>query len=394
MKLEAVDKKKQQPVHLVIDLGTASVGGSLFIENPSAKKPEIIKSVRLSIGREQAVNLRDFLNQTKKTIGEVVERLIGKDYLSVQSINCILAAPYYLAKTEFIHYQDKNKHLKFTPNLLNRLVEQKAATLIKDHPKLYQEIISDQSCLLEKEIMMKKLNGYPVEQAKGQIAHRLNLAVYYSLTSEAVLNQLEDILHLYTDRHVSVCFHSLVKVLAEVAPTLIPNRRNYIILDASGELTDIAVVRNKVLSGHLSFPVGTKTILRLASETAGSSIEEIKSRLVLQSSGDLKQTEVDKLDKILETAKIKWLAGLKDSLNLVKETTMLPENILILTDELSADSLIKWIKDENWKEYTLSTGSFNVKPLRSSVLKSFCLADNSLSDPFLLMETLFCQSQL
>ena len=126
--------KKKDELVLVFDIGSSSIGGSLFFMQ-STGVPKIIYTIREPIVLEQEVKLDTYLENTIKSLNVVAGKISTKGLGAPKKIYCILAPLWITSETRIIRYK-KDEPFIFNSKLANHLTDKKLVYL-KRNVKIY-----------------------------------------------------------------------------------------------------------------------------------------------------------------------------------------------------------------------------------------------------------------
>lgn len=113
--------------------------------------------------------------------------------------------------------------------------------------------------------------------------------------------------------------------LRDINPTI----NDYLFLDISGEITEIAIIKNGVLFDSISFPFGKNSIVRKLSEDLGTNKEEAISRASLYKSNDSIKIANSKISKIIENLMKEWHKLFDISIKQLLSNIALPQGIFL-----------------------------------------------------------------
>ncbi|MEI6494997.1 MAG: hypothetical protein WCO03_02960, partial [bacterium] len=89
--------------------------------------------------------------------------------------------------------------------------------------------------------------------------------------------------------------------------------------------------------------------------------------------------------------KNEWLFSLRQGLNHVLESALLPETLLLVGDDEATDLFISWLKDESLNDFTLSNNKLVIKTIKNDFFVGHCLfAPDTQIDPAVLAAAVFC----
>ncbi len=106
--------ENQKELSLVFDIGSSSVGGSLFYIESSGN-PHIIYTNREPILIDQNLDLQSFFNLTISALTKLVEKIHKENPAKIDRVFCVLSSPWFHSQTRNIKYE------KNTPFVFNTI---------------------------------------------------------------------------------------------------------------------------------------------------------------------------------------------------------------------------------------------------------------------------------
>jgi hypothetical protein len=230
-------KKKQTESVVLIDIGAGSVAGAYALYTEGGK-PTLLYTRRLPIEiREGELHERAMLhaldvlgNALILEGAQVLLHVTGSG--SADTVLVSIDAPWQETKVRTEYFEQKTPFI-FSKGLV-------AAALKKT------SIIPPGKLLVDESIIGTILNGYETHDPYGKQVHRASIIVLTSLIDEKVARSINaSIRSLYHTKHIlSIAGSSLRYQAIRFA---FPHERDALILDATGPLTSIALVRGDML---------------------------------------------------------------------------------------------------------------------------------------------------
>ena len=219
---------------VLVDIGTNSVAGA-YVRYTEQESPVLLYTRRVPIEiREGEPHGRAML-RALKVLGDilitegapVLARASGSG--SVNTILVSIDAPWQETSVR-TEYFERNTSFVFTKSLVTKALEKTAVAIP-------EKLLADES------IIGTALNGYETANPYGKRAHRASVIVLTSLIEEKIAASIFSLLKsLYHTKRV--LFISGSSPRYQAMRVVFPHERNALILDATGTLTSIALVRN------------------------------------------------------------------------------------------------------------------------------------------------------
>ncbi len=385
-------KEKRYQTIAVIDIGSSSIGGSIVHFDGKGEPrfcPTIQKTVREEIVYQDSIDFKRFISSTTQAIEKVITELLRSTNFVPEAYYCFLSSPFYVAQTRIIE-KKFDMPTKITKDLINDLVAAEIEKFKTAHAHLYAELPQDTATLLESKVMSTTLNGYETHKPEGQVTESLRLAQFTSIASTEVLKGLRETVMRASHAH-DIYFHSGLFATFSTLRDVFTTNHTFLIIDVTGELTDVGVVNDGILTENISFPFGKNTLVRKLAEKQGSIFPEAASALALYLSGAHGENKKDDLSKVIDQLGEEWLEAFKKTLKVIRSSALIPETMMVLGDNEVSRLFVQWIEKESFNDFTLSTHRFTINFLETETLKGFCThLDTSKYDTTLMAETLFC----
>jgi cell division ATPase FtsA len=174
------------------------------------------------------------------------------------------------------------------------------------------------------------LNGYKVEDIIGKTATSLEMAIIVSIMPDGFMNKIKETV----SQHFSfkeITYHSFNLAAFSVIRDLFPDKDNYMFLDLSSEISDISMVRDGILMGSASFPLGRNFFVRKISSALNISLEETFSLISIFHHKNLDDITTAKIETVLSDAMNEWVAEMQKSLALLAREVYIPRTIFKIT---------------------------------------------------------------
>ncbi len=377
---------KKNEIVVIFDIGSGSVGGAL-VELGGVEKPRILFSTREDIVFQNNFKFERFFASMCKSFDVVSDSIAAKGK-KVERVVCVLSAPWYVSQTRTI-VSEKQKPFLVTQKKVNNLIEEEVIKMKEDFNSRYSDVVDGLAEVLEMRSTHIKLNGYETNMPFDKYAKKIETSLYVSIGSSKVLQVIREKARVkYKVKDVS--FHSFSLMSFSTLRDMYSNLQDFIVLDISGEATDITVVRRDALVETFSFPFGKHFVLRTIASRLGISPEEARSSLTLFMEKKATKDVERKMDITLAHCEGQWSDMFKESLDSLSAYTILPAKVFLVTDEPFSEWFAKIIKKTDYDKLSLMGEKFTVDVLQSNILARFGNFDlNVPRDIFIIIEALF-----
>jgi hypothetical protein len=371
---------------LVFDVGSSSVGGALFVSEPSGT-PKIIMSVREPIPLEADVGFDRFLSLATKSIHNVAHRIFSARLGAPHRIVCVLSSPWYVSQNRIISLSQEEP-FNFTTKLADSLIKKEISLFEEEYLKKYTDAGST-ARLIEFKNIKTTLNGYEAVKPLNQKARDLEISIFISVAGEEILKNIENtISKTFHIKNIKFCSFGMVSF--SVVRDLFSEQEDFLLIDLGGEVADISMVKKNVMKEAVSFPMGTNFIVRGISGALDCTLEEAKSLFSLYKDGHAVGATRKKLEPVMNDLKTKWLQSFQKSLANLSNDISIPPKIFIAIDKEFYDFFLEIIKTEQFNQYTLTESKFEVTFLDAMTLNGVAsFKDNAERDPFIILEAIY-----
>lgn len=370
----------------LFDLSSSSVGGALVFLHHGGS-PQIVFSVRESIAPKSKFNFDEFLQTTLKALDSVAAKLSRSGKGAPKRLFCVLASPWYGSETRIIRFSQKEPFV-FTNKFADGLIEKEVEAFKKDNADKYPDFHS-RMLPVELKNMKTILNGYSAANPVGQRAQELEMTLFIAMSSEEFLTKVQEVTVRHFHRE-EIKFSSFAFSSFAVARDLFLSTDNFLLVDVSGELTDISMVKNDALLTSYSFPIGFNFMIREIASYARIPLEEASSLFSLWKASHMSPEVEKKLTPIMEKLKSDWLAGFQNALANLSHDISIPHTIFLTVESEYSGFFDTLIKMEQFSQYTLSESKFSVVLLSTQELHGkVALGQDVARDSFLMLESIY-----
>lgn len=373
-------KNKKSRVALVFDIRSATVGGALVALDK--EKPRVLYNVRKEIPAQAELEFNRFVNSMFETFKVVVERIEKKgiphlnqknfEEGSIDEVLFVYASPWYTAHTKVLTIEE-GKPFTVTQSLINKLIR-------KEEESFFE---TKGSNVVERAVTSILLNGYSVENIEGKTVDTLSLTFSSTIVPKQIAHGLESLLarSVHVDR---TSHHSFPLVTFAMMRNTFPDMNNFLLLDVSGEVSDLSLVRNDVLLETTSFPKGTHFILRKLINELKTSANEAKSMIRMYTQDALHTNATEQLKRVLKDAQRTWAEDCMSALQDMRQNMQAPGRLFFITEPHFAPLIENAIHEAD-VENTLE-----VKPISYAMLRDcVSFSDIRTYDPLISLDAFF-----
>lgn len=214
------------------------------------------------------------------------------------------------------------------------------------------------------------------------------MIIFISAAPETVLKKIEGGLSKHF-HFKEIKFSSFAAAAFTVARDLSP-QENFLLMDVSGEVTEIFMVKKNVLRESISFPIGCNFLLRGTAEGLGTTLGEARSLISLWKDGHAEEAVGKKIKSVLGDLFTRWLQSFQESLANLSQDISIPGAIYLVTERNYAQLFRETIKTEQFSQYTLAESKFEITLLDPELLHGLATFEESvLRDPTLITDCVY-----
>ncbi|MEK7182203.1 MAG: cell division protein FtsA, partial [Patescibacteria group bacterium] len=356
--------------------------------------PEILYTNRKEIKYYGGLNSRRFLFSMINAFEEALTDLqknfisISKNIINIKETHCFFSSLWHISQTRVLT-NENGKDTKIIKSLINRIVEKESKIFETSTLKGDIDISAEDIQIIEKKIMQIKLNGYETSEPYSKMAKTLEINFFISAVSKKVIKILEESFFRFFNNKI-IQYHTFINTAFVTLRDINPTINDYLFLDISGEITEIAIIKNGVLFDSISFPFGKNSIVRKLSEALGTNKEEAISRASLYKSNDSIKIANSKISKIIENLMKEWHKLFDISIKQLLSNIALPQGVFFMSDDDVSQLVGDFIKLYKFDNIDTFEKLVNVKFIDNEIFEEYVKYNNQgEKDQFLSLETIF-----
>ncbi|HQF41053.1 MAG TPA: hypothetical protein PKW34_01855 [Candidatus Paceibacterota bacterium] len=385
-------KKGEGDLVALIDIGSNQISGAIFRtgqKNKTSISSSILFFTQTELSPQRSIAFKDYLKEASQALEKVLKALKASHH-KPQAVFCFLSSPYFITRTKDIVWRSEQK-APITTKKIGELSVGSAKDFADKHPSLYPEILNDRTIIIENEIMSVVLDGYKGDNLTRGVAGKVEISQYVSLGSETLLGYFKNMVASFFPQ-APVKFQTFTFAAYSVFKDLMTGEKDFFLIDAAGDITDILVVNDGVLAEHRSFPFGRRQILKKLAEFSGTVPAEAESLLKLLTENKTSQSANARVTGALEKIFIHWSTLFKNTISQIAETVFIPSRVYLIGYDSSDLLLADWIKRIELSKFLLSSENYLSVGLIDKKLLTYEPINSlgQVTNTFILAEALFC----
>lgn len=372
---------------VLIDIGSASISGSYAcIEKDS--NPTIYYSARSPISLRDGISQVDTIKEalikvTKKLIisGAPEVARITNRRIHIDRIIISIAAPWQDVRVQ-THKKIEKKSFRFTKNVMDEMVT-----------KIFEQNANGR-IITNSMVVSIMLNGYLVTNPFGIKARDAKIVVLGSYITKEIHECVTDIITqtFHTD---DIEITAFAPIVYSVLRSLYPNEKSMLVIDITGETTDVVLVKNGLLTDITHTPRGLNILRKSAQDAGVRTVEPSESFHAVENAILIDKEHNARFTARMQQARALWLQDIAQILQTLNARYVLPKTVFILVDE-EAVSFIKrqFAEEPVFQKIWLSSDSLSIITLDARQFASSVMYSKDVpSDPFLSILALYAKLQ-
>lgn len=311
---------------VVFDIDSTSIAGGVFEYTLSSEGT--ILSIRTLYEKRKSITdgtmypFPEFWRRTLKTFDEVALAVFLQSFISFDEVYVNVSAPWASSQKQTVRYE-KQKTFEITSELIDSLVEQELETPLSKNLDFHDHKVT----LIDRRTLKYMCDGYPVKNPFGKHVQEIIIESLVTVMSEESFVGFESIIEKHF--HRSAHFIANTFVSYDELTRALPNVDDALILDVSGSMTEMFVVRSDYLQQFAAFPLGTYTVANVLAHKRKMSVAEAYHLIHMAYREELDMEYRTSLDNdIYESFRI-WLKGFYETLASVSKQGLV-NNVLVL----------------------------------------------------------------
>ena len=375
--------KRENPVYVVLDIGSASVGGALLECTPN---PKLLFTLREDLPIREEFTPARFLNDILAAERRILNELASHGH-TPKKIHIVVSSPWYVGQSR-TRIERKPETFTVTKNMLSDLEKSELEQFEKETATLHPSIFGNGYELLELRNTSIKVNGYRTDHPVGEKGKSLELNFFASLISKEIHRLFRETAATVW-HHSDVVFHSHPVALTHVLETLYPGPESYLIFDVLGEVTDILLVEHHSVKDTASIPLGSHALIRSLTAALKSLPADVLTLLHSTTTSELEGQRKEQFDQTVELFRKSWTESLGTIFDtLSRETLLPPKAYLVGSNDLSV-LFAKFLQSEELRKYSMSGKPLNVIHINAGSVCQFCDIEKGPQDPLLGLEGIY-----
>jgi len=323
---------------IIFDIDSTSIAGAVveyaYNSDKQLVQAQEIFGLRKDMSNGQEYSFEDFFKKTLKTFEEVAQKVHLQALFSLDEVYVNLSSPWMSSQKRSIKYTKKNEFI-FTKKLADELIQKEIDQPLSKNVDFYNHKVN----LFDRHTVGVFANGYPTRNPLGKKMFDLNIQ---SLTS-VISSQTQEAFEHVVERafHRKPIFLSNTFVAYNALVNTLPDQDDAIIVDISGELTELFVVMSDHLKHISSIPIGVNHLIRDLSQSLSLPFLKARSAMNMHQEGKLEKKYTKNIQSHFKKSFKIWLREFYSMLDSCTAEGLLPSTIILC----APDDLSLWMEE-------------------------------------------------
>ncbi len=342
---------KKESVSLLLDIGNGNVSAGLVVCTPDAL-PRLIYSTTspILVGKDRDADLLStaMISQLNNTLTDIMKTGFMFDYWKgkdkkIDAVTVSVSTPWFVSASKHIHITQP-KPFFVTERFISDVVDAEQKSF-EQELGITDDHSNNHLSPLEHAITHTRINGYVLDDSIGKKTSQFDMLVYISETPTTLLQDIYKTIFAHTHiAHDAIYTHSFPFVCYSALQVVMPFMADYLIMDVTGEVTDITWVSNGSITKTSSFPSGRGFVLRHIAQTFSVSPEIAESLLHMYIGGMSDDSVNESMKTVFTEIHREWSVYIDDALTGLSSTMSLPSKVFVTADHDISQLCVDFLK--------------------------------------------------
>ncbi len=376
--------KPDGEISFLLDIGNGSITGAVVLFKKNTK-PEFLYSIEVPFVVPEKPNasklVDDMVSLLNTLIAETMKQGFRHPYWKnktkkLDGALISFSSPWFVSKTKHLSLEKESAFI-ITESFINDITNKEEEAFKKEISANAEETADFK--VVEKSIVHTKINGYTLESSIGKKTKSLDAYLYMSIISGGIISKVEDI--LLKSAHIpknKMFVHTFPLISFTVIRDVFSASSDFIILDVTGEVTDITLVSNDVIQQSATIPSGRNFLIRQIMKSFGVNSEIAASTLLLFTEEKLGPEDAAKMEAACVDVEKEWSIYIENGLSELSPNMVLPGNVYFTADDDVAGIYMDFLKLEKTDSTAMFRKGMNLTHLGKENTSDFFTADSTI----------------
>jgi hypothetical protein len=349
--------------------------------------PHVFATAREDLSLQEELSSARFL----VAMNHALERSLKKIHIQTKGhgapsqIFCTLSSPWFMLKTRHITIAEEKEFL-ITEKTVDAFLQNDLEHMKED---LKGTLPDNDIAIIERKILHTKLNGYEVKNPYGKKTTQMEMIATISISSKKVVaaieNRVQNLFHGKT-----LHFGSFPVALFSAVRDIFPAEKDFLILDITGEATDVSLVNGDLLIGSTSFPRGKNFFVREISAALKTPHGAALTLFNMFFHDMLDTKKKAAVSESIQKGKIDWTHRFEKGMKTLIKEGVNPRKVFFSADADVAPFFRDMLEES--REIGGTKLDFDVQYLDQEIVSRFVTCESEvMRDPFLTIEALLAR---
>jgi hypothetical protein len=333
-------KSHSGEISLVVDIGNGSITGA-FVAFGKGNSPVFLYTAKRSFELVEKIDTTKLFEGMNTLLDEILKEMMENGFKNSawkgrkkapDNAMVTFSSPWFTLKTKHVGVSKENFFI-VTEAFIDDIIKKEQEIFVKEISGVNSEEQTGNFRVIEKSIVHTKVNGYPMRDAIGKKTRIFDAFLCMSLVSENVVNRTHDIIlehtHIPKER---VLLHTFPLVAFSTVRDIFSNNSSFILMDVTGEGTDLTLVQDDVISESLTFESGRNYILRKIAKEFDVPMEVAESTLHLFLEKKINDSDYTKIEEIITEIEKEWSVYFENALLQLSPSMAIPPNVYMTAE--------------------------------------------------------------
>lgn len=383
-----------EKVSLLIDIGNSEVSCALAVFN-SDNLPRFVYSSSSSFDVTEKVDSSRLVDSLVSILENEMAKILKDGFKNkywagkankISGALVSFSSPWFVLKTKHINISNEKDFIVSKAFIDDVFLKEEQIFKTELSPGS-----PDQHIVFEKSMVHTKINGYELGNIINKRTKMLEASICFSAMDSSLSDKVINIVNKYT--HIpkdSYSFHSFPLISFTVVRDYFTAGNDFLIMDVSGDVTDITLVQNSVITQTVSVPSGRNYILRQISKNFDVSLEIAESMFHMFIEDKSDETINEKIHELLGLIEPEWAIYIENALQELSPSINLPSNVYLMANSDVAHIYSEFIKLPKTDLTSNFRKSLNLNILDENSVKKFFENESGVGvNEFIVFGSLF-----
>lgn len=369
-------QSKNEETSIIFDIGNGTLTGAIVVFNED-QKPKFVYTIKKNFSVSEQLEPQQLELEMQKLLDEALNYIMKDGFNSkylqnkskkIKRVFISFSSPWFLSKTKSIKLENP-KEFVITESFIQDILKKEEA-LFKT--ELKNEHGGELFEVIESSIVHSKINGYALDNSIGKNTKTFDAYIHMSVVHNLFLNKIQETIIKHTHINIkNIHLNTFPLISFTVIRDIFTKEPDFLIMDITGEITDITYVKNEIIDKTTSMPSGKNFLLRQLCKNLNVSTEIAESTLQMFLNKKLDDENGNKISELLVSSEKEWSIYLENALLELSPSLTLPSTIFLTTQSEYFTLYESFLNTPKIDQTTVFRKNLKINRLDISSLSSF-----------------------